>query len=569
MSLAEVRAKVEGIRARPDETVEGEPDDGALSTGLVQGWTADVRDALGRLMVAGIAHPDPELPETFELLDERARALGASTPAVHLAALAEWTRALRPGPPDLAGRMALAHEAWLEAMGLLAWLRLFEADIDLQAAAVRARGHEAAGTERADLPRYTDRMFVDGLTLTEGRLVIVGHDEHGQAVLAFDPLASCDPDDPFAKPVISRLFQDQVWLHDLAGCVLDFDRHPYARRGSTVLLQPAFRAVPQRRPSDHPPGGPGTEAFEAHFSPEGDDMVVRPRDGGRVMVGRTLAFNLRKRLVALGRPGASLRMTGLPRREGRVVIAVDDDGVQRFPAVDARCWRLHPEVLAGATESGSVWLRAAAAMYGGLDGPARERLFRDVRHAPVSGLDAFRITWWCARVGGDAPDWRPPTEPGPTPEEGFAAVWGLLWNAEERDRPALRALFEGRYASVPDPTLWDVCARALLMDAVDEDRDGALAYLEAHVVHLRRTGKSAPVLPASLELVALADARAWLVENDRSGPVADPLELAGVPLRDRLVAKLYAWRVHGRTDGLADALALGAISGWGATVIGP
>ncbi|MCB9679421.1 MAG: hypothetical protein H6737_30230 [Alphaproteobacteria bacterium] len=562
-----VHQRVEAVRARPFEPVTGEADDGALTTGLVQAWIADASDALGRLMVAGIAHPDPELPETFDLLSERAAALGTGTAARGFAVLAEWTRALRPGPPDLTTRMQLAHETWREAMALLAWLRLFRADIDLASAAVRARGERSDGAERADLPRYTDRVYVDGLTLSaEQRLVVVGHDEHGQQVLAFDPLASGDADDPFGSPVISRLFQEQMWLGDLAGCALDFDRHPYTRRGNTILVQPAFRAVPLRLPTDRPLGGPGVEVFEAHCSADGEALVVRPRDGGRVVVGRTFEFNVRKRLAALGRPGLSLRLVGLPRREGRVIIACDDEGQTRFPAIDARCWRVHPEVLAAATVSASVWLRAAAAMFGGHPGPERERLFRDVATAKLAGLDAWRLVWWSARLGADALDLVVPEVPGPSAEDGFVAVWGHLWNGGGED--ALKALYAARYESVPEPALPDVCARTLLLDAVTGDRDAALAYLEAHLVHLRRTGKSAPVLPPSLHLVMLADTLAWLTAGDRSGPVGDALQLPSVPLRERLAQKLYRWRVHGETHELADTLALGALCAWGATVVG-
>lgn len=568
-----VLERVHHARAREIPASDAPFDEAALLAGAVQAWLADVEDALARLLVGGLAHPDGELPAALGLLAERAGRLGAQTAARGLAALQAWTEALRPGPPDLASRNELAQGAWDEAMQLVAWLRLFRADLGLTTAAAAARGL-TEGPADDETPRFTGRIWVDGLTLSaENRLVIVARTADGEPVLAFDPLGDVDREDPFAKPVISRLLQDVVDLGRVARSAMDLDRHPYVRRGDTIMVQPAFRAVPRVLDATGP--GPSSRAsvrtlVDVRFA-EGA-VTVREANGRPVQVGRTLRFNLCKRLAIDGVSTRAIEVTGLPRQDGLVVIAADDGSGPAFPAIDARAWVFDPSVLAALTEGSDPWLRAAAGLFGGLSGPAVGALDETLRAFVGDASLHWRLTWWAARVGLDGPTWRTPETWPADPGASFAAVWALLW---EGGRDAELEAIWPRYADLPEPSLPDVCARALLLDQRG-DREAAVAYLEAHVVQVARTARTAETLPSAGDLLALADTRSWLVGGDRSGRVADALGLPAVPLRERAANALLRWRVWDGPEraegtgpvGLADELALAAVSGWGPTLVG-
>ncbi len=559
------------------------PPDSALTSGLVQAWITDAMDALGRLMTAGLSYPDPELPETFSLLAERAEALGSTSGQEGLSALAQKTSALRPGPSDLASRTALARELWSQAMRTTAWLRVFRDDIALQSAVVRARGEQVGSTEREDVPRYTDRMVLDGMSVTGTRLTLIGHDDHGQQVVAFDPLGAFDNDDPFGSPVISRLFQDQMWLSDLADTVLDFERHPMARRGNTVLLQPAFRSVPRRRARET--GERRDLGSVVRLSIEDGEPVVRTRDGASVFVDDTLGFNVWKKLASLGMPTVDVPVRLHARSRLPQILSCDEDGRMGFPAVDARCWRVHPGTLAtaGRQEAGvdgldALWLRAAVALFGGVDGPGREDLLRALAESRPGLTHGVRLTWFAARMGVREPVVDLPKTPPDDATERFAWVWlrlyaGATWGE-------LQSTFDEWYAVLPEPAPVDVAARVLLLDArgLDEDpedpvkREPGRDYLQAHLQPLRRTGRDAPVLPGSFGLLWWGDVHAWVHERGRSGQPFDGLEVPVRRLRTRVARQLYRWRVEGVVEtgpgGLADSLALAATAKWGRTLVG-
>lgn len=527
----------------------------SLLDGQVQAWLADVEDALARLLGTGLLHPDAELPEALGLLAERGERLGAGAGARSLRRLADGTGALRPGPVDRAARVALADGLFDELMGLAAWHRLLRADLALTEAGLRARGQH--GEQRPDPgERRSGRVWVDGLALDEhGVLRIVGHMDDDTPVLLLDPLGDPDRDDLFARLVVSRLFQDLVDLRELGRCAVELERHPVDVRGGVVIGRPAFRAVPRRITADgDAPRTRHVERVRVEVRGTADGLRVRDVTGRELEVGRTLAFNLRKRIADGGE--GSVELVVRSGAGGRRVIGALEDGRRTFPTVDARAWRVDPHgLLRAATDADEPWIRACATLFGGGGATGYADAAHDATTRPWAGTDLWRWVWWAARTG---------LEPrGDEPDDDLASVWLGCWRGQQ---DVLAAAWE-RYAERPEPTLVDVAVRSLLLDAVAGDRAQALDYLEAHRLALVQRASGGP-LPPALDLLVLADVRAWLRGEERAGPVVDGLGLGSVALRERCAAALMSWRLGGPASGVGDELALAASASWGASVVG-
>lgn len=505
------------------EPVRGEPDPSTLAAGQVRNWLAEVDEAVGRLFVAGLAHPPQDLGPTFELLAHRAATLGAPTAQQGLDRLAHQIESLSPGPPDREQRRVLADAALTEVMGFLTWLRLFRGQVDLQEAGAAAE----VEAERDDVPRYTGRMQVLGLYLDGDRLVIVGRDEAGQPLHAVDPLADVDPLDPCGSVVISRLLQRPLALLDLLDGQLEFEGHPFGQARHGRLLKPAFRAVPTLRPHTASYQGP-------------DRLVVRWSDGVRlsdpqVVVRPLLEFNLCKLLCH--EPGtAALDVTlQVGRTETRLLRAESALG-PLVPAVDARCWAVHPTQLEGWLAEADDWTRAAASLYGGL------------QPAPA-GTD-WRFQWLRTQRGERA-------EPSDAPLGKGIDAFDHVWRRYVLQGSLKRSLLEGRLSTTTlgsDPDPFEVCARALVLHLADPE--AARIYLSAH-----------------LETVSIdADVLVWMVfAETRMRVLEQPygLDLPVHPQRMRWAHRLRAWRAGEAAEGLGDILAWGATSGWAETVVTP
>lgn len=188
----------------------------------------------------------------------------------------------------------------------------------------------------------------------------------------------------------------------------------------------------------------------------------------------------------------------------------------------------------------------------------------------------------------------------------YRVLWLLLQcNLVDEFRPLLEQLFQGSYqGELKDPTVGDVCARALLLALLaqpavgltnptedsedDEDDDGdddeeisldrglagwvkAREFLQAHLADLaprKSTMKSKP-LPELIELLQLGDTLAFLAGENRLGPTVVALQISPEKLRHACVEALLAWCSSTESErprwqdatGAADAMLVIAASG--------
>lgn len=519
----------EAVHAARTATIEdrpGTPEVTSLVDGAVVDWISGVEEALGRLFVSGMAHPDGELAPTFEGLASRAAALGCQTGFRTLSVLALYTDALRPGPPDRSARTALCAEQWREAMQFHRWLRAFRMEIGLAMADAVSQGVTVAPAVDA-VPRMSGRLFVEGLALRGDTLVVHTSTEDGAAVVLLDPLVGLDRDDPFDRPVVSRLFQEELRIRQLHDVAFDVDRHPFTVQRGVRVLRPDLRATPVRRPIS---GGHGRgEAYRRIRLRFDDNEALGARGGEVVELGPLLEMNAWKRRVLRGREPLEVVVRST-RQGGQILAAVERDRLV-FPHLDPACWALEPTDLP--LDRASAWARVAAG--------------RDLQKT----TGGWREGWVAARRGVPFVV----EEPG----QGPPAVWATLYCEEPTD-----TLWEA-YRVLADPTLAEASARALLLHS--QDPEAALAYLQAHLRHLRTQTERGEPLPPSVELLFAADALAWVSGADRAGPVGDALGLPAAPLRMRLVRQLAGWVESDREAGLADTLALASVSGWGRAIL--
>ncbi|MCS6901447.1 MAG: hypothetical protein RMJ98_17550 [Myxococcales bacterium] len=164
-----------------------------------------------------------------------------------------------------------------------------------------------------------------------------------------------------------------------------------------------------------------------------------------------------------------------------------------------------------------------------------------------------------------------------------AFAYRVLWlmiqsNLVDEFRPLLEQLYEGAYkGELQEPSVGDVCTRALLMALLAQPRVGPTArhgegeeedlddeedtedkvvldrglegwgkardFLQAHLADLaprKSTTKTRP-LPELIELLQLGDTRAFLHGEDRLGRTVAPLKIPAEKLRHACVEALLAW----------------------------
>lgn len=511
------RDAIEAVRKAPFDAATGAPDVRSLAEPVLADWLYEVDDALARLLMVGLAHPDADLAPRFELLALRAQELGSEHAWRALNALAVLTSALVPGPPDPTERRTVSAHLWREQMLLHSWLRWFRAEVALATAEAVSVG-AAPVRERQDLPRFSGRVWLDGLTVDATTVHLHGHTEAGEAVLLVDRVARLDADDPCRKPLISRLFHDELVLAELLDHVVEIERHPFGRKGALRVLRPSSRSRPHLRSADTRSRGPqireGTASVRWVRGEVGVSLGTTPLD-----VGGALELNLLKRLAAEGRSSCELPVWWVERRAGPILVGTPD---RKLVHVDPSVDPLVPEDL---LPEASGWLRT-------------------VLGGPLASRGDWRAVWWAERSGVS------PRDPRTT------GVWLALWRGEDVSGEPLPELGG-------DPSLTTVAERALLLDAHGRGEE-ARDLVAAHVEHTRKRD----VLPPSADLLLLADVAAWLSGADRSGAVGEALELPADRMRSRLARQLLEWRTTGEgAERLADTVALARVSRWGRAVL--
>jgi hypothetical protein len=525
MTFAE---RLAAARGRTVEQRAGEPDHTTLVDGSVTRWLTAVDDVIGRLLVGGLAYPDGELAPTLEGLADRAAALGTVTGCRSLAVLAVHVDALRPGPPDPEARRALAESTWIELAAFQRWLDAFRRTIGLALARAVSEGVATAPSPE-DVPRMTARLFLDGMTFRGDEVRLHAHTADGHAVVLVDPVVGRDADDPFDVPLVSRLFQDELALRGLLGAALDVDEHPFVARGVQRVLRPDLRRRPTRVAAKAVGKGPHVRTVR-----------VRPADppealgGEEVVVSDVLTTNLLARRVVHG--DAPVVLHTLLHRTTHHPIGAVVDGVLTCPHLDPACWPVPVDALP--VERASAGLRTALALV-------------DRSHAPPARVVGWREAWAALRAGHE-----PALE---VPADGPEAVWAALYRGDD-----VSALWE-TWATLPDPSLVEATARAMLLHATDPE--AAVTYLAAHLDALRQEVASGEPMPPSGALLFAADGWAWINGHDRAGPVADALGLPVALLRRRVVQRLLDWVEGEEPAGLADTIALASASGWGRAVL--
>ncbi len=404
---------------------------------LIARFLVDLGEALDQRVVAGLAHPDPDLPIEGRALADRARRLGLTGAADHLDALAATLDAVRAAAPP--GRIApppLTRPAVDATQRLVAWRRVFAHAFALQRVDGRlaAEALEARGLRPPRPPEAvaTVRMVPIGLHLRGDRLTLHGLDlATGGRVTARDRLSDLDPLDPLGRPVISRLFQAAVSLRAVVSGLVDFSDHPVGRAHGGPLFAPAFRAVPTivplapglRAPTPPPVEAraldrlrrPVTVTVRVERRIDGV-MVVDPERGEPIELEASdlLDLNLAKLLARAGCTSASLTVVLAPAAGPPRVIAAldpgafDDDDARAWPAHDPLAFRFTGPALMRRVEAvtgdpvDTRWLCTLAALLTSdddrLDGPL------DDWRGPQPGLDAAFRAAVLRRLTATPPD---------------------------------------------------------------------------------------------------------------------------------------------------------------------
>lgn len=220
-------------------------------------WLGDLAEVLSQLAVAGVAYPDPELPDALSDLAETARGLGLGASLDVLSDLREALVNVATSAPET--RAAATRRAWEASQRLCAWHRRWEVECDLMRVEVGLAQSAPASGLQAD-----SQQSAPGLSGTV-RLLGLTCDPHGRAtwygvwhldapskfelLRLRDQLSELDADDPTRRPVLSHLLQDAVMLTPTLAGLLRLEGQPLVRgeRGSGVrAFVPAFRTVPKR-----------------------------------------------------------------------------------------------------------------------------------------------------------------------------------------------------------------------------------------------------------------------------------------------------------------------------------
>lgn len=397
---------------------------------LLARFVADLGEALDQITIAGLAHPDPDVPDDLARLADRAARLHLATADAGLRALGAALIAVRAAaPPGELASPELTRAAADATQRLVTWRRLFARAFALErvegrlaAEALVARGERPP---RPTEPTASLRAWPLGFTLRDERLTITALDlATGGRVTIHDRVSDLDPLDPLGKPVISRLLQAAVPIARMMATLFDFDEHPVGRAHGGPLFGPAFRAVPRLTaiaPGLRPPPLPETNVAELErlrrpvqvtlCVERRPDGVAWTLDGAVVELEQTevLALSAQKLLARAGAAAVELSVVLGPGGDSgatacRVLAAVDvdpdldhdpDAETRIYPAHDPTIFRLGPAALfrrataavAGLDATDAAFVRTVAALHGGVDRGTVAGLIEGWR-APQPGLDA-------------------------------------------------------------------------------------------------------------------------------------------------------------------------------------
>ncbi|MBI5517313.1 MAG: hypothetical protein HY909_26305 [Deltaproteobacteria bacterium] len=341
---------------------------------LVARFLADVREALSQVFVAGVAYPDPELPDELQNLGERARALGLPTAVLHLRSLRAWLQAVHaehaPEP-----RRALGSGAWQEAQRLLAWTRLFTIEHDFLRVQARLPGGGASvARDGAAVPTRSLTVWPAGLDLdASGKVLLFARElETGRAVVLRDQWTDWNRRDPLHGRVVSRLFQDAVDMGRVLSGVVRLEEHPVVERRDEWLFRPAFRAVPRPlavassfEPPALPEASPGADGGPTAEEPPGPlALTARLRFvGGQVValgasngpleleLSPTLRLTWTKLLARSPARTLDLPLVVVPLRDRYQVLQQRTDLDERVhPSLDPTLFRLEATRLGALAE---------------------------------------------------------------------------------------------------------------------------------------------------------------------------------------------------------------------------
>ncbi len=442
-AMAEADGRAEAVRASYAGSVgaeigAAELEDVARGARLVDRFLSDVDEALKQIFVAGLAYPDPELPDELNALAERASRHGLASAVAHLSRLAVLVEAIS-AQRDLLVRHDFAQRAWDETQRFVAWLRMFRVEHDhlVVQGKLAAQSVGAVEHRRVTYPARTMSVWPVGMELDAGgRLVIFARDLDSRlVVLLRDHLADFDPESPLTSRAISRLFQDSIVLGDVLRNVIRLEDHPVVTRARALLVRPAFQAIPKLRPVGDrftapalptmplsPSGAPapivsdGPARLSLRARLDGGALVVETLAGARVPLSlstQTLRHNLTKLMIREAAACVELDAVLLPRDEELLILNVTTplEGVT-FPAYDPSLFKIANTVLARAADATAealthapikaAWLRCAAYLPGGVTPEQVDDLLGQLAGLKASALsDHYLLELSRYFVGGE------------------------------------------------------------------------------------------------------------------------------------------------------------------------
>jgi hypothetical protein len=399
---ARVRAayNLEGFEASPEALAEV-----ARSGRLLDRFLQDVDEALKQVFVAGLAYPDPELPDELGVLVERAERHGLGSAVEHLSRLRVLIGAIL-AERDLMTRHKLAQDAWNETHRFLAWLRLFRGEHDF----LTVQGKLAAEStgevvnNRASYPTRSATVWPLGMELHDGRLLVFAQDvDTGRYVMLRDQISEFEPHNPLGSVSISRLFQDSIVLRRVMGALVRLEDHPVVTKTSAWLFRPAFQTTPKVLPvaanfrepeipeiefdgENTPRVGraiPSRMTAYAHLNRRGLHVRTANHASARLKFDGALKLNLTKLLFREAQEKIELPWVVLPREDELLALSLTTamDG-RVFPVQDPILFRTSPQVVVR-----RAWETAAA-----LDKPTLGTLWlKAMSHALADDADSARL----------------------------------------------------------------------------------------------------------------------------------------------------------------------------------
>jgi hypothetical protein len=549
-------------------------------------WHEELVEALGSLLVVGLARVDPHARAGLEELAERGEQLGLHHGAAQVRTLLS---ALGVSAPDAAFAATMRAVVWATAAGR---------EVDLLRAEVALEGETPSSVDPvASGPRLSGAVDIIGAELRGKRLSLHGVSVEGGVSVRFDDqVHGVDAIDPLHKPAVTELLGAKIPLVRLRGARLLLLDHPVQRFGRTSVVRPSWeRAVRTDRvgglatapttAASGVRGRPGRVAGWVRRGPDGAGSLVLDGETS-VEPGPLLASNLEKLLAREREPcrvHATVR-TG-PGGGLRLLELATELEDRSWPHLDARAFAVPASVaFARAASSGGVgglWMRCVLGAVCSVGGPQAVGMRRELRTEAWSGVQM------AARLARGAMLCGVPSPVGCTTVDGFlaarggdlAALAGVLGQATASEGDALRlvgaVVSDGcvlaHVGACPWPqeelelsALTDDLAHTVAIGwqhllAGQEDR--AATHLKAELAALAKGGGPYPQPTTLMHLLELADATRVKASLDpiraRGAAAAAWCRWLAAPAPTTVVAAADALYVAARL-GLAAGLVVGA-----------